>query len=95
VTDNHAETPLNHELAAGVSNSPPPAAREFVPPGKTIRVVHCENFLLGRLPEPVRDALAPSLAETPLRQGVVLQSAGRAVDHVYFPTSGMVSLVAR
>jgi CRP-like cAMP-binding protein len=52
-----------------------------------------ENFLLGRLPEPVRDALAPSLAETPLRQGVVLQEAGRSVEHVYFPTSGMVSLV--
>jgi len=52
-----------------------------------------ENFLLGRLPEPVRDALAPNLAETPLRQGVVLQEAGRAVEHVYFPVSGMVSLV--
>jgi CRP-like cAMP-binding protein len=53
-----------------------------------------ENFLLERLPEPVRDALAPSLIETPLRQGVVLQEAGRLVDHVYFPLSGMVSLVA-
>ncbi len=53
-----------------------------------------ENFLLGRLPEPVFGELVPSLAETPLRQGAVLQEAGQPVEHVYFPLSGMVSLVA-
>jgi CRP-like cAMP-binding protein len=53
-----------------------------------------ENFLLARLPEPVRAALAPALAEMDLRQGIILQESGHPIEQVYFPLSGMVSLVA-
>jgi CRP-like cAMP-binding protein len=42
----------------------------------------------------VRSALAPVLIEIELRQGDVLQEAGRPIAHVYFPLEGMVSLVA-
>src|SRR4051794_5396352 len=70
-----------------------PAAR-FALPERDPVLANSENFLLARLPESVRDALAQHLAETPLRQGIVLQEAGRDVEHVYFPLSGMVSLVA-
>jgi len=53
-----------------------------------------ENFLLARLPEPVLTALTPAFSEVDLRQRVILQEAGRAIEQVYFPLSGMVSLVA-
>ena len=52
------------------------------------------NFILDRLPKPVLDNLAPSITPIELRQGAVLQEAGRAIEYVYFPTAGMVSLLA-
>ena len=53
-----------------------------------------KNFLLSRLPDAILAALMPVLGETELRQGAVLQEAGRAIEYVYFPLSGMVSLIA-
>ena len=52
------------------------------------------NFLIGRLPEAAAAALAPLLSEVELRQGTILQEAGRPIEQVYFPLKGMISLLA-
>jgi CRP-like cAMP-binding protein len=71
----------------------PPAAELLTRPEQPV-LQTSENFLLSRLPESALSALTPVLAETDLRQGAVLQEGGRPIEHVYFPLSGMVSLVA-
>jgi CRP-like cAMP-binding protein len=38
-------------------------------------------------------ALAPELKEKTFKQGTVLQEAGELVEHIYFPQSGMISLI--
>jgi CRP-like cAMP-binding protein len=38
--------------------------------------------------------LEPHLKEAPLDQGAILQEQGEAIELVYFPNSGMISLVA-
>lgn len=72
---------------------PRPASIGRSPPG-SFCLSTSENFLLARLPEPVLAALTPALSEVDLRQGVILQEAGRPIEQVYFPLAGMVSLVA-
>ena len=52
------------------------------------------NAVLGRLPEAVLATLLPDLSETPLLAGQVLHEPGRAVDDVYFPLLGVVSVIA-
>jgi CRP-like cAMP-binding protein len=52
------------------------------------------NFILERLPKRVLDGISQHAAQADLRQGTVLQEAGRSVEQVYFPLSGMVSLLA-
>jgi CRP-like cAMP-binding protein len=51
------------------------------------------NKLLAALPSTDFDRLARQLAPVKLPQGIVLYEAGKEVDEVYFPLSGMVSLV--
>jgi len=52
------------------------------------------NRLLAALDPTDLAFLAPHLRQVPLKQGVLLQESGDAIDHVYFPQSGMISLLA-
>jgi len=52
------------------------------------------NRLLATLPPQDFSLLAPHLRTTPLERGVMLHDAGEEIEHVYFPHTGMVSLVA-
>ena len=52
------------------------------------------NEILDSLPIRVQDSLAEHLKPTEFPRGDLLQEAGRAVKHVYFPTAGMISLLA-
>jgi CRP-like cAMP-binding protein len=51
-----------------------------------------ENRLLKRLSADERSWLQPK--KLPMTRGVVLHAPGAAIEHVYFPASGMVSLLA-
>lgn len=52
------------------------------------------NGLLERLSAKMQATLAPQLRRAKLAQGVILHEAGEAITTVYFPTSGMVSMLA-
>jgi CRP-like cAMP-binding protein len=52
------------------------------------------NRLLASLSPPDLALLAP-LRESLLQRGTVLQDSGGAIEHVYFPLGGMISLVVR
>jgi CRP-like cAMP-binding protein len=52
-----------------------------------------ENRLLRRLAAADFSRLEPQLKKTKMEQGTVLHPAGGAIDHVYFPVSGMVSML--
>jgi CRP-like cAMP-binding protein len=52
-----------------------------------------DNRLLAALPEAERDRVYPALELVPLPLGGVLHEAGRRLDHVYFPATGIVSLL--
>lgn len=51
------------------------------------------NHLLAYLPENEFALLQPHLKDVPLKQGTVLAEQGDTIDQVYFPHSGMVSIV--
>ena len=51
------------------------------------------NRLLAALPPDVLEHLAPELETVPIRNREVLQRVGRQAEHVYFPHSGMGSIV--
>lgn len=53
-----------------------------------------ENRLLKRLDAGDRAALKPHLKLTPMVRGTVLHVAMNPIDYVYFPLSGMISLLA-
>ena len=53
-----------------------------------------DNKLLSALPRAQYNLLAPYLATASLPSGAVLFEPGDEVDHVYFPHSGMLSLLA-
>lgn len=53
-----------------------------------------DNKLLAALPRDQFDLLAPQLTAVPLEQGNVLAEPGDEFDHVYFPQTGMLSLLA-
>lgn len=53
-----------------------------------------DNLMLDGLPDEVRSSLEAHLTAVELPQSLILQDAGRPVSHVYFPLSGMVSLLA-
>jgi CRP-like cAMP-binding protein len=52
------------------------------------------NRFLAALPPADYALLAPHLRPVALERGVVLHEVGDEIEHVYFPHSGMVSLVA-
>lgn len=52
-----------------------------------------DNKLLCSLPRDRMDLLAPHMVTKQLPQGQVLLEAGEEFDHVYFPHSGMLSLL--
>ena len=53
-----------------------------------------ENRLLKQLSAADFSALEACLKEFKMVQGTVLHEPGLAIDHVYFPISGMISLLA-
>jgi CRP-like cAMP-binding protein len=53
-----------------------------------------DNKLLAALPRHQFDLLAPNLTAVFLQQGEVLAEPGDEFEHVYFPQSGMLSLLA-
>ncbi len=53
-----------------------------------------DNKLLAALPRHQFDLLVPNLTAISLQQGMVLAEPGDEFDHVYFPQSGMLSLLA-
>jgi CRP-like cAMP-binding protein len=53
-----------------------------------------QNQLLRSLPRADFDLLAPHLSEVLLRQGEVLLEPGDPVEHVYFPHTAVISLLA-
>jgi CRP-like cAMP-binding protein len=55
---------------------------------------HLRNRLLATLRPPESLLIEPHLKEMPLEQGVILQEQGEPIERVYFPNSGMISLVA-
>jgi CRP-like cAMP-binding protein len=57
-------------------------------------VVRRTNRLLAALPAADFSVLAPSINEVVLERGMLLQELGDLVENVYFPHSGIVSLVA-
>jgi len=71
-----------------------------VPTGRESREVHApsinplDNKLLALLPRDDFDALKPHLTTVSLAQGDVVYEAGAEVDYVYFPHSGMFSMLA-
>jgi CRP-like cAMP-binding protein len=52
------------------------------------------NRFLASLPRDAFSLLAPHLRAVTLERGVILHDVGAEIEHVYFPNSGMVSLVA-
>jgi CRP-like cAMP-binding protein len=52
-----------------------------------------DNKLLGALPEEALERIAPWLQQVHLPLGAVVYEAGRPLDYVHFPTSGIVSLL--
>jgi CRP-like cAMP-binding protein len=57
--------------------------------------VPTENRILAALPPEEYDRLAPHLEPVKLRQGQPLYYAGDRIKHAYFPSSALISLVAR
>jgi CRP-like cAMP-binding protein len=53
-----------------------------------------DNKLLASLPREDFDRLLPHLSTVSLQQGIVLFESGDEVDQIYFPHSGMLSLLA-
>lgn len=51
------------------------------------------NQLLAALPEEARSRLAPHLEPVALRLGEVIQEAGARAGYIYFPVSGIISLL--
>ena len=52
-----------------------------------------QNFLFRALPEDARRRVFPALELVPLPLGHVLYESGRSLQHVYFPTDSIVSLL--
>src|SRR5262249_37509679 len=52
------------------------------------------NRFLAALPPHDFSLLSPHLRTIPLERGVMLHDVGEDIEHVYFPHTGMVSLVA-
>src|SRR5882757_1798782 len=53
-----------------------------------------ENRLIKQLGADDLAVLQPNLKRVPMQRGTVLHPPARPIEHVYFPLSGMVSLLA-
>jgi CRP-like cAMP-binding protein len=53
-----------------------------------------ENRILRNLPAEIRDEIQQCSELIPLHQGVSVYLPGSSIEHVYFPTAGMISLLA-
>ena len=53
-----------------------------------------DNKLLAKLPRRDFETLSAHLTHVSLPQGEIVYDAGDEVDHIYFPTGGMFSLLA-
>lgn len=54
---------------------------------------HRSNRLLAAMPPAVLDLFSSDLKQRTFKQGLVLQEAGEPIEQIYFPQSGMVSLL--
>jgi CRP-like cAMP-binding protein len=70
-----------------MQHAKPPLARQLDEHGRF-------NRFLATLPSHDFSLLAPHLRTVPLERGTILHDVGEEIEHVYFPHSGMVSLVA-
>ncbi len=52
------------------------------------------NQLLARIPADLADPLFAHLEPVDLPQGLVIEQPGEVIEHVYFPTGGVISVVA-
>ena len=59
----------------------------------SVTLISAENFLLAALPPEEHARLRPSLEKVFLASGDIIYDTGGRLDHVYFPTSCIVSLV--
>ena len=55
---------------------------------------HPRNALLCALDRATYDALAPHLARVEFQRGDLFYEPGQPMDHVYFPHSGVISLLS-
>ena len=56
---------------------------------------HTENCILSALPPEEYERLAPHLEPVQLQHGQILYQADETIEHVYFPTNSMASLVSQ
>jgi CRP-like cAMP-binding protein len=54
---------------------------------------HAKNRLLAAIPPRDLSLFASGLRESTFKQGAIVQEVGEVVDHIYFPQTGMISLV--
>lgn len=54
---------------------------------------HRKNRLLASMPESDYALFEPSLRSNTFKQGAIVQEVGRPIEQIYFPQSGMISLL--
>jgi hypothetical protein len=80
---------VRRELTA--ASARPTGQDHPLPLSNSVRLL--DNKLLASLPRDHFDLLAPLLTTVSLTQGIVLAEPGDEFEHVYFPQSGMLSLL--
>ena len=80
-------TPMHHSPQVDTAL---PSTRSPLAPGEGIG----RNRLLGALSEEDLDQILPSLESVPLVDGMPIYEPNEPISHVYFPISGVVSLVS-
>jgi CRP-like cAMP-binding protein len=68
-----------------------PAERHFVTPKQTTD--HLDNRLLAAMPPAVFALFSPHLREKIFQQGSILQEPAEPIERIFFPQSGMISLL--
>jgi CRP-like cAMP-binding protein len=63
-------------------------------PGKQVLLAATRNTLLAALPAAELERLAPKLEPVAIERGTPLEEPHTEIEHVYFPTSGVASIVA-
>ena len=80
-------TPMHHSPQVDTAL---PSTRSPLAPGEGIG----RNRLLGALSEEDLDQILPSLESVPLVDGMPIYEPNEPISHVYFPISGVISLVS-